>query len=489
MNKLEEARRNYSTLCVAMVVLVVVVIFCLPQRAAAQQWTTNGNNINSTNSGSVGVGTTTPLSKFDVWSGTSFGTVDGATQSATDSSPFAQNVGGSISFTGRFNSAGNYAGFARMLGVKENAVNGHYGGALVFQTRVHGGNQTEYMRINSTGNIGVGTPAPLDRLHLESSANDAGLFLRNTLSTANATNRISFAYGGITASALIESVKPSAGSVATDLRFRVHNGADWNTSLYLKNDGNVGIGSTNPLGDLVGNRGLQVSSPVTTTLRIHTTAPGKNNSQVRFSGVSGDNWAIGSDIMTNNGSRDFHFYDFAGSPGARITVQSGTGNVGIGTMNPTARLDVQGDINVSGNINAKYQDIAEWVLSSQAIPAGTVVVLDAQNSNQVIASSEPYDTRIAGVVSARPGIALGEAGPDKVLVATTGRVKIKVDATQAAIRIGDLLVTSGRAGYAMKSEPISIGGRQLHAPGTLLGKALEPLEKGTGEILVLLSLQ
>jgi len=29
----------------------------------------------------------------------------------------------------------------------------------------------------------------------------------------------------------------------------------------------------------------------------------------------------------------------------------------------------------------------------------------------------------------------------------------------------------------------------MHRPGTLIGKALEPLEKGQGEILVLLSLQ
>jgi len=41
----------------------------------------------------------------------------------------------------------------------------------------------------------------------------------------------------------------------------------------------------------------------------------------------------------------------------------------------------------------------------------------------------------------------------------------------------------------MKSEPITIGKRKMHAPGTLIGKALEPLAKGTGEILVLLSLQ
>ena len=86
-------------------------------------------------------------------------------------------------------------------------------------------------------------------------------------------------------------------------------------------------------------------------------------------------------------------------------------------------------------------------------------------------------------------ITLGESGETKVLVATTGRVRIKVDATSAPIQVGDLLVTSDREGYAMKSEPVKVGHRMMHMPGTLVGKALEPLAKGTGEILVLLSLQ
>jgi len=68
-------------------------------------------------------------------------------------------------------------------------------------------------------------------------------------------------------------------------------------------------------------------------------------------------------------------------------------------------------------------------------------------------------------------------------------VRIRVDASRAPIRIGDLLVTSDMEGVAMKSEPIAVGNRLLHIPSTLIGKALEPLEKGTGEILVLLSLQ
>jgi hypothetical protein len=41
----------------------------------------------------------------------------------------------------------------------------------------------------------------------------------------------------------------------------------------------------------------------------------------------------------------------------------------------------------------------------------------------------------------------------------------------------------------MVSEPMEINGRKFHQPGTILGKALEPLAKGEKDILVLLSLQ
>ena len=64
-----------------------------------------------------------------------------------------------------------------------------------------------------------------------------------------------------------------------------------------------------------------------------------------------------------------------------------------------------------------------------------------------------------------------------------------VDAKQGGIHVGDLLVTSDEPGMAMKSEPMDINGRKFHQPGTILGKALEPLASGHGQILVLLSLQ
>src|SRR5205807_6031780 len=134
-----------------------------------------------------------------------------------------------------------------------------------------------------------------------------------------------------------------------------------------------------------------------------------------------------------------------------------TGNVGIGTSSPGYKLDVNGSINsnatiTGNNIVAKYQDVAEWVPSSEQLPAGTVVVLDSTKSNQVTSSTTSYDTRVAGVISEQPGIALGEKSDGKVLVATTGRVRVRVDASKSPINIGDLLVTSDISGVAMKSE-------------------------------------
>jgi hypothetical protein len=260
--------------------------------------------------------------------------------------------------------------------------------------------------------------------------------------------------------------------------------------MFFDAAGSVGIGTASPASKLEVNGTVYSSAAATNT--VFTGVAGTSNAN--FIGSAGY-WALRT--ATNN-SYNLDVYN-GGSPLAALTVLQ-TGNVGIGTTNPVAKLEVNGAANIAGNLNAtgtitggtieaKYQDVAEWVPATTPLPAGTVVTLNPSKSNEVMASISAYDTRVAGVVSERPGLALGEAGKDKALVATTGRVKVKVDATRAPIKIGDLLVTSNQEGVAMKSEPLDLGGTQIHRPGTIIGKALEPLEKGLGEILVLLSLQ
>ena len=142
-----------------------------------------------------------------------------------------------------------------------------------------------------------------------------------------------------------------------------------------------------------------------------------------------------------------------------------------------------GNAVVAGNIAAKYQDVAEWVDAAKPITPATLVILDPARTNAVVPSGRSYDTTVAGVVSARPGLILGEAGAGKVLVATTGRVKVKVDATRHAIKIGDLLVASDKPGVAMKSMPIIVRGVRIHRPGTIVGKALNLWRREPGEII------
>ena len=185
------------------------------------------------------------------------------------------------------------------------------------------------------------------------------------------------------------------------------------------------------------------------------------------------------EIDMNSGSNSIVFRRYAPGPGAISNLLTIAGNGDL-----TALGTISG-----ANVVATYQDVAEWVPSTSDLTPGTVVVLNVEKNNEVMASSNAYDTTVAGVVSAQPGLILGVAGSAKEMVATTGRVKVRVDATSAPIAVGDLLVTSSKPGMAMKSQPITMQGRSFHQPGTIIGKALEPLKSGEGEILVLLSMQ
>lgn len=153
------------------------------------------------------------------------------------------------------------------------------------------------------------------------------------------------------------------------------------------------------------------------------------------------------------------------------------------------RLDNAGNLKVKGSLTANGLDVAEWVEASADLPVGTVVVLDPSEVNRVRPSGRAYDTTVAGVVAEKPGLILGEGSDTKEMIATTGRMKVRVDATKSPVKIGDLLVTAGKPGMAMVSKPVDLDGVSMHRPGTLIGKALEPLAGGEGEILVLLSMQ
>ena len=339
--------------------------------------------------------------------------------------------------------------------------------------------------INNTnaGNVGVGTSSPGTKLHVaggvySSSAIDAthsGGF--RLVVTGPGDTRATWTYdGGVTTSRLTSgsNVRTSFGSNGVSDR------------MFLDLSGNLGINTTAPSGKL----------HIEGAMAAPSTSGSSANSTIRVGALPSTNLVLDMGVDANS-----NVYTWLQSRNATnyatnysLALNPNGGNVGIGTNNPTTKLHVVGDGNITGTLTAgtftaKYQDIAEWVPSSQELAAGTVVVLDSTKANNVIASHQAYDTHVAGVITAQPGLTLGEGGSGRVLVATTGRVKVKVSAANGPIQIGDLLVTGEVQGLAVKSIPVEFGGVRLHRPGTLIGKALESLASGTGEILVLLSLQ
>ena len=384
------------------------------------------------------------------------------------------------------------SGGTSLLGGQMKSAWGANGQTYMSFSAYNTGSFAEIIRIDGRGRLGIGTTAPATQLHISNS-------------TAAATV-LAAGYGG----GMI-SLQDINGPVDSKLyqwrseggvfRMSLINDA-WSTFvqqnlLVATSAGNIGVGTATPASTLDVRA---VSAGINTTSTTGTNRAYLGAINTGGSVLMGLESSVGQSIFNVGtlpyagvfGTTQARPVQLVTNQTARITIDT-SGNVGIGTPTPSKKLDVFGDINASGTItgstiHATYQDVAEWVQSPRELAAGTVVVLDQTKSNQVIASSQAYDTRVAGVISAQPGITLGANGAGKVLVATTGRVRIKVDASRGAIQIGDLLVTSDVPGVAMKSQPLSLGGVQIHRPGTLIGKALEPLSTGTGEILVLLSL-
>jgi hypothetical protein len=331
------------------------------------------------------------------------------------------------------------------------------------------GNQN-ISRIN-TRNIGIATTAPTGLFESKKSLNagimrftDAGKpGIRTTRPGERLVMFDNFLAGNITSYTLL------------------YPGYDTQSNVIMELGYGTATSNVSPLASLVLSKNLTSSNNAIGVISFANSSIANGNEK-RVATIGG-----ATDGAPNSGALTLGTTN-SGLIAERMRITSG-GNIGINTSTPTERLEVNGNIKVSGNINAKYQDVAEWVDSAEDLSAGTVVVLDAARPNHVMASTASYDTRVAGVISDRPGITLGEHADGKVLVATTGRVKIKVSAKNGPINIGDLLVTSDQQGVAMKSNAVKLGGVRLHRPGTLIGKALEPLAQGTGEILVLLSLQ
>jgi hypothetical protein len=150
-----------------------------------------------------------------------------------------------------------------------------------------------------------------------------------------------------------------------------------------------------------------------------------------------------------------------------------------------SNITVTGDIHMVNADFAENFDVFESI--NDTIDAGTVMVIVSEEALQPC--SQPYDKRVAGVVSGagkyKPAMILDSklSNHHRLPIALMGKVICKVDSSFGDIELGDLLTTSSTPGHAMKIQDSAKGF------GTVIGKALAPYKDGKGLIPILVALQ
>ena len=303
---------------------------------------------------------------------------------------------------------------------------GTSGGFLAFTTN----NDTERMRIDASGNVGIGTTTPGAKLDVNgvlrlssasgyadiSSANTGSIYFQpaNGLTYFNGVgkNNRFFAYDYTVDSSTYLGLSAHQLYLQTAGVQKVSINDSGNSFF---NGGNVGIGSTTPNFKFVVNGDASFSG-----YQIHNVgAP-----------------ATGTDVANRN------YVDSVIAPAATTTVglQSGfwttgagssiynnnTGNVGIGTTAPDSKFDVRGGVNITGSLNF-----------SEGIRLHAVGGLSSVWFNAV--NSSGYDPGMFGITADSTGMRFrygsGASPSDLVNILNNGNVGIGTTTPNSALDI------------------------------------------------------
>jgi len=337
-------------------------------------------------SGNVGIGTASPASKLDVNGTTTTGNItvrgDGV-------------EGGQITFNNLGNTASplilDVDGFGRgrLFTTANNAdlILGQLigtGGVVTFST-----SGVERMRVDTSGNLGIGTSAPTDLLDVNATTASTGyndFVAFRQVNGAGTHSRILF------------------GQNSTNSMFiEVANQANTKGNLLLQPfGGNVGVGTGSP------------------AFNLDITGTG------RFTGLT----QFDNDVTLNKATLNYLYFNDAlafarNGVGERMRIDT-SGNVGIGTNSPSSRLTVQGDeliIPAAGwtsgqaarlylgdtangiqNVNGSYQTYFAFNGHSWNVNGSEAMRIDGSRNVGIGTSTPGYRLDVSGVINTNAAV-------------------------------------------------------------------------------------
>ena len=187
-------------------------------------------------SGNVGIGTNDPESFVHILGADSTQSGTARVQlTITDDAAYNAAQYSGIAFSQKWHSDGRDTPTSAIIGSRDSTSSGQYGGYLTLHTRTQGDNVAERMRIDSSGNVGIGTDNPSYELDVYSSG--------------TADVRIS---GGTQPRLILYDTGGTSGAKNWDIKvsddvFQIRNisddmGSVENVPFTANTNGNVGIG-------------------------------------------------------------------------------------------------------------------------------------------------------------------------------------------------------------------------------------------------------
>jgi len=355
--------------------------------------------------GNVGINTIDPQAKLHANGGDSSTSILWSAMTNNTSNANATEFGSGIKFkNASFSTTVEENKWAGIAGVAESTYSNSMGMAFYTNSAASSA-PAEKMRLDSAGNLGIGTDNPRGRLDVVGNTDTDSDFLTiqdNDLSAGSHRPSIRF-----------RSNTAQIGQIlGLDGRMRFSSGTSENSMLEILDNGNVGIGEDSPVEKLQVNGNIRLGNSASLLW-------GSNNLTLKTASSS----TIGVFSLAPNSAGTvyaprFQMLNASSVTGVSIRTDADSffngGNVGIGTTGPTAFLEVKVD-------NATIYDPA----SDSGQDGGTATILVSNNNtttnnfSQIAFHNKGSNRGISRIVS----IGVASASTDLAFVTENNNTK------------------------------------------------------------------